>query len=166
MHYLFILLLSLMPLSAAWSEPVIVGSTAPDWTLNNKDGKPVEYYKDSENNVSVILFWATWCPYCATLMPHLEVIYRKYRNKGVKVYAVDIFEDGKINPIEHFAAKEYTYTLLLEGDEVAKQYTVKGTPGLFVIDKDKKVIYRKPAGVSDVLVSQNIDLKLKQATSK
>ena len=166
MRYLIILIFTLLPISSAWSQPVNFGDTAPDWELKNKEGETVNYYQDSENKVSVILFWATWCPYCATLMPHLEVVYRKYRNKGLQFYAVDIYEDGKIDPVEYFETKEYSYTLLLAGDEVAKTYGVKGTPGLYVIDKDKKVIYKRPAGVSDVLVTQNIDLKIKQALAK
>ncbi len=72
-------------------------------------------------------------------MPHLEVVYRKYRNKGLKFYTVDIFEDGDIEPVGYFEKQGYTYTLLLLGDLVAKEYGVKGTPGLFVVDKNKKV---------------------------
>jgi hypothetical protein len=46
-------------------------------------------------------------------MPHLEVIYRKYRNKGVKFYAIDVYEDGVIDPIEYFDKKGFTYTMLM-----------------------------------------------------
>ena len=166
MRFLIILFLALTPLSAAWSEPVNIGSIAPDWSLKTKEGETLSYYEDSDNKVSVILFWATWCPYCATLMPHLEVVYRKYRSKGLKFYAIDIFEDGKLNPVEYFDSREFSYTLLLDGDEVANTYGVKGTPGLFVVDKDKKIIYKRPGGVSDVLVKQNVDLKVKQAIAR
>src|SRR5690606_39321373 len=118
MRFLIILFLVFTPLSAAWSEPLNVGSTAPDWSLKTKEGETLSYYEDSDNKVSIILFWATWCPYCATLMPHLEVVYRKYRSKGLKFYAIDIFEDGKLNPVEYFDDREFSYTLLLDGDEV------------------------------------------------
>lgn len=163
MRFLIILFLALAPLSATRAEPLNIGSTAPDWSLKTKEGETLGYYADSENKVSIILFWATWCPYCATLMPHLEVVFRKYRSKGLKFYAIDIFEDGKLNPVEYFDDREFSYTLLLDGDEVASTYGVKGTPGLFVVGKDKKIIYKRPGGVSDVLVRQNVDLKVKQA---
>ncbi len=162
MRLLLIFCLSLLPVSVTWSQPVNIGDTAPNFSLPDQDGNNIDYYADSDGKVSVILFWATWCPYCATLMPHLEVIYRKYRNKGLKFYAVDILEDGKLNPIEYIKNKEYSFQLLLNGDDVATQYGVRGTPGLYVMDKDKKVVYKRPAGVSDVLVSQNVNLKLKQ----
>lgn len=167
MRIFFVLLFSFISFSSAFAEPPLtVGGTAPNWTLQTKDGEPLDYYQDSEGKVSVILFWATWCPYCATLMPHLEVVYRNYRNKGLKFYAIDIYEDGDIDPVSYFANKEYSYTMLLNGDEVADQYGVKGTPGLFVIDKEKKMIYKRPSGASDELVKQNVELQIEQAISK
>ena len=166
MNFLATLFLSLVVSVSVFAAPVVLNSQAPDWSLQTPEGESIDYYQDSENKVSVVLFWATWCPYCATLMPHLEVIYRKYRNKGLKFYAISTFEDGEIDPASLFAAKKFSYTLLLNGDDVAEQYGVKGTPGLYVVDKDKKVIFKRQAGVSDILVKQNVDLKLKQALSR
>lgn len=165
MRYLLIVLLTAFTLTSS-AAPLKLGETAPDWQLQDQEGNTINYHKDSEGKVSVVLFWATWCPYCATLMPHLEVVYRKYRNKGLKFYAISTFEDGKLDPVEFFDTKGYTYKLLLNGDAVADEWGVKGTPGLYVMDKDKKVIYKKPTGVSDILVKQNMDLKIKQAIAR
>jgi thiol-disulfide isomerase/thioredoxin len=99
-------------------------------------------------------------------MPHLDAVYRKYRNKGVKFYAIDVYEDGKVDPVTYFNSKEFGYTLLLDGDDVASQYGAKGTPGVYVIDKNKKVIYKRPGGITDVLVKQNVDLRIKQALAR
>ncbi|HSR63687.1 MAG TPA: TlpA disulfide reductase family protein [Gammaproteobacteria bacterium] len=166
MRLLLVLVFTLLPASAAFPRPPNVGDVAPDWTLENKEGESVNYYEASEGKVSIVLFWATWCPYCRSLMPHLEVIYQNYRNKGLEFYAIDIFEDGKIDPVEYFEKMQFSFTMLKDGDLVAGDYGVKGTPGLFVVDRDKKIIYRKPVGVSDVLVKQNVDLKVKQALAK
>lgn len=165
MRYLLIVLLTAFALTSS-AAPLKFGETAPDWQLQDQEGNIIDYHKDSEGKISVVLFWATWCPYCATLMPHLEVVYRKYRNKGLKFYAISTFEDGKLDPVELFDTKGYTYKLLLNGDAVADEWGVKGTPGLYVMDKDKKVIYKKPTGVSDILVKQNMDLKIKQAIAR
>ncbi len=166
---LFLLLLlsvSLTPVSSAEELPLNIGGTAANWSLQTNKSETLDYYQDSEDNVSVVMFWATWCPYCATLMPHMEVMYRKYRNKGVKFYAIDIYEDGKVDPIKYFENREFTFTMLLDGDEIAKQYGVKGTPAVYVLDKEKKVVYKRPAGVSDVMVKQNVDLRIRQALAK
>ncbi len=164
---LLLLSVSLSQISLVHAEPPLtIGGTAPNWSLQTGAGETLDYYQESEDRVSVVLFWATWCPYCATLMPHLEVVYRKYRNKGLKFYAVDIYEDGKIDPIDYFEKKGFSFTLLLNGDDVASQYGVKGTPAVYVIGKDKKVVYKRPAGVSEVMVKQNVDLRIKQALAK
>jgi thiol-disulfide isomerase/thioredoxin len=168
---LFLLLLlsisvSLSTLSHADELPLNIGGTAGNWSLQTNQSETLDYYQDSEGKVSVIIFWASWCPYCATLMPHMEVMYRKYRSKSVKFYAIDIYEDGKIDPVKYFEDKGFTYTMLLDGDDVAKQYGVKGTPGVYVVDKEKKVVYKRPAGVNDVMVKQNVDLRIRQALAK
>ncbi|MCG8325062.1 MAG: TlpA family protein disulfide reductase [Thiotrichales bacterium] len=159
---------SLIILAILWVPvtgfPVTVNDDAPDWSLQNAGGETVNYHEDSDKKVSMVLFWATWCPYCKSLMPHLEIIYRKYRSKGLKFYAINVFEDG--DAVEYFNRYKFSSTLVLNGDEVAEQWGVKGTPALYVIGKDKKVIYKRPKGVSDVMVKQNIDLKIKYALRK
>ena len=166
MRTILIIILSAIVSVSVQAQPITVGKTAPDWGLLNAAGEPIQYYEDSEGKVSVILFWATWCPYCSRLMPHLEVVYRKYRSKGVKFYAINVFEDGKLDPVEQFKKHKYSFTQLLDGDEVADAYGIKGTPGLLVVGKDKQVIYKRPSGVSEVLVKQNVDLKIKSALKK
>jgi len=162
-----LLLLLLLSISLVHADPPLnLGGTATNWTLQTSTGESLDYYKDSEEKVSVILFWATWCPYCRTLMPHMEVMHRKYRNKGVKFYFVDIYEDGKIDPVSYYNDRKYSPTLLLEGDDVARQYGVRGTPAVYVIDKNKKVVYKRPAGITDIMVKQNVDLRIKQAIAK
>ena len=157
-------LLLLLLVSQVMAEPVNINDQAPDWSLLTPDGNTINYHEDSEGKVSMVLFWASGCPYCRTLMPHLEIIYRKYRSKGLKFYAINAYEDA--DPVKHFTDQKFTSTLLLDGDEVAGVWGVKGTPGLFVIGKDKKVIYKRPNGVNDVLVKQNVDLKIKYALKK
>ena len=39
------------------------GSPAPDFTLNDLDGKPVTLSSFRGKTV-VLVFWATWCPDC------------------------------------------------------------------------------------------------------
>ncbi len=150
----------------AVATPLGIGKTVPDWNLTSGEGQALNYYEDSNEKVSVIIFWATSCIYCHSLLPQLDVIYRKYRSKGVKFYAVDALGDGKIDPLEYFEAKQLRYTLLLDGDQLAEQFGVKRTPAVFVVDKEKNVVYKRPTGASDVLVKQNVDLRIKQALAK
>ncbi|MEJ2095275.1 MAG: redoxin domain-containing protein, partial [Gammaproteobacteria bacterium] len=67
MRYLLIVLLTSFTLTSS-AAPLKFGETAPGWQLQDQEGNTIDYHNDSEGKVSVVLFWATWCPYCATLM--------------------------------------------------------------------------------------------------
>lgn len=105
---------------------------APAFRLNTPDGQTVNLPQLSEQGVNIYLFWATWCPYCKQLMPHLQSIKDQY-GKRVNVYAINISENG--DPVEYLNTNGYDFTLLLNGDDVAREYGVQGTPGLFLVDE-------------------------------
>ena len=156
MRFLLAFLITFYCFSPVYAMSLGFGDVAPNWTLPTDDNEALEYYPDSEGKVSVILFWATWCPYCAKLMPHLQKVYDKYRDKGLRLYAVDVFEDDNTDPIQYYTEKGYTFNLLLYGDSVAELYGVEGTPGLFVVNKNKKIIYLRKSGAGDEEVEQDL----------
>ena len=109
---------------------------APDWTLVAADGQAINLNDESQKQTTVLLFWATWCPYCKALMPHLQSVVLEYGN-NVKVLAINIMEDS--DPVEFIENAGYDFTLLPNGEDVADIYDVTGTPGVFVVDH-KRVI--------------------------
>jgi len=126
--------------SAAYSgQPLELGDRAPDWILQNSQGDYVSFYRDSGDRAAVLLFWASWCRYCAELLPELAELKQQLDKDDVKFYAINIWEDG--NPVAYFNRHDYNFTLLLKGDMVAKRYDVSSTPGLIVVDADKTVRY-------------------------
>ena len=44
--------------------------------------------------VSVVEFWATWCPFCKRQNAHLDKLYRSQRDQGLNVLAVSIDDDA------------------------------------------------------------------------
>jgi len=119
---------------------VIVGSPvaaqaadrpAPDWVLADAAGTEVRLSAEIREKPQIILFWATWCPFCRALMPHIESVLMEYGD-AIGVLAVNIMEDG--DPAEYLAKSGYDFRLLPAGEKVADLYGVKGTPGLFLVD--------------------------------
>lgn len=106
-------------------------ANAPTFELNTPNGEAVSLPNDADDSVDVYLFWATWCPYCTQLMPHLQSMKDEYGDR-LNIYAINISENG--NPIEYIDNNGYDFTLLLDGDEVAQQYEIEGTPGLVIVD--------------------------------
>src|SRR3990172_6837961 len=75
---------------------------APDFTLRDLRGRK---FRLSENNGKSILlvFGATWCPYCVEEIPRLKAIHKKYGGKGVIVVYID-FEESR-DKVARFAEK-------------------------------------------------------------
>lgn len=116
-----------------------IGSAAPDFALKNPDGDTVRL-SDLHGNVVLIDFWATWCGPCKRAMPGIQKLHKKFKDKNVKVYGIDVWDqDG--DPVGFMKENEYTYGLLLNGDDVAAVYGVSGIPTFYVIDAKGQVAF-------------------------
>lgn len=108
-----------------------------DWTLNNLTGEAVTL-SDYQGRPTLLIFWATWCPYCKKLLPGIAELNEKYESQGLKVLAINIKEDWK--PEVYWRNFGYKFDTVLEGDDVAEIYGVKGTPGIVFIAPSGKVL--------------------------
>jgi thiol-disulfide isomerase/thioredoxin len=109
----------------------------PAFTLSQPDGSEFRYPADL-SGPTIVLFWATWCPYCKALMPHLQSILDEYPGQ-VRVLALTIRDDG--DPAAVLAEYGFDFTLLTAADAVAEAWGVKGTPGLFLADAGGRVVF-------------------------
>ncbi|MCG8433318.1 MAG: TlpA family protein disulfide reductase, partial [Gammaproteobacteria bacterium] len=92
---LFLLVVAIsVPAYADRNVPPPIGEGAPGWALEKPDGAVVNFPEDAKGNPSIVLFWATWCPYCKALMPHLQRVYDDFRAAGLNYYGVNVWEDG------------------------------------------------------------------------
>ncbi len=127
---LTVLLLTACDRSSTDSTVTSQFGMAPSFHLSTPDGELISLPRQSES-LDIYLFWATWCPYCGQLMPHLQSIKDEYGDR-VTIYAINIKENG--DPVEYMNQRGYDFTLLLEGDDVAELYDVDSTPGLMLVD--------------------------------
>jgi len=127
--------------------PLTVGEAAPDWRLSDAVGKE-HSLADYRDRIVVIDFWATWCGPCIRAMPELQRVYDRFRDRGVEVFGVNVWEDS--NAAEFMKRNGYTYGLLLRGENAADAYRVPSLPTLYVIGKDGKII-RATKGLDDGL---------------
>ncbi len=124
---------------------VTPGKQFDGFTLTNLDGKPITV--GSSGKVTVINFWATWCPPCREELPELNKFAKKYQ-QSLAFYAVDIQEDS--DKVGEFITKNnYTMTTLLDNDgTVAKNFRISAIPTTIVIDKDGLIKFRKSGPVT------------------
>jgi len=108
-----------------------------DWTLNSLDGKAITL-SDFQGKPTILVFWATWCPYCKKLLPGIQELHEKYHSQGLRILGVNIKEDWK--PKVYWRNFGYQFDSVVDGDDVAKIYGVKGTPGIVFIAPSGKVL--------------------------
>jgi peroxiredoxin len=108
------------------------------FTLTSMDGKT--YSLDALRGKVVLLnFWATWCPPCRKEMPDMEVLYRRFKEKGLVVLAVS---DEERETVAGFLAKQnYSFPVLLDpGRKVNDAFGVDGIPKSFIFDAEGKLV--------------------------
>jgi len=103
---------------------------AAEFTLADAAGHTVNLPRQHEG-VDVYLFWASWCPYCKALMPHLQSMRIEYGD-AVTIYALNIRDDE--DPRVFMQEAGYDFTLLPNADPVMGLYGVKSIPALFLVD--------------------------------
>ena len=110
---------------------------APDWTLQAIDGESVTLSEVAAEQPVIVVFWATWCPYCKALLPHIQSIRLEYGD-DIRVLAVH-FRDDKGDPVEFMENAAYDFTVLPDGGEVAELNDIWATPGVLIVDRNMQI---------------------------
>jgi len=111
------------------------GAPPPEFRLASLAGGEVAFPAQAAGQIVAIRFWADWCPFCESEMTQLEPVYRKYRDQGLRILAVNVRQDG--DTARRFVARlGISYDTLLDSDgRVARAYGVLGLPTTFFVDR-------------------------------
>ena len=131
----------------------VVGHRAPDFTLRDSHGKPVQLSRVLGERAVLLNFWATWCPPCRQETPTMERAYRDYRARGLEILAVSIdagSEAAVAARVNEFMAElKLTFPAVLDSQgDVVRAYRLRGLPTTFLIDR-KGVIRAAEIGFRD-----------------
>jgi thiol-disulfide isomerase/thioredoxin len=110
---------------------------APAFELADSEGT-LFHFPDDLDGPTIVLFWASWCPYCKALMPHLQSIVDEY-DGAIGVLALNFRDDE--DPTEFMAEYGYDFRLFPHADPVAGLWGVKATPGLFLVDESGRILF-------------------------
>ncbi|MBI4295732.1 MAG: redoxin domain-containing protein [Chloroflexi bacterium] len=113
----------------------LTGRTAPDFRLTDLNGNTVTLSKLRGKTV-FLNFWASWCVPCREEMPEIQKTYLKYKDKGVVIIGIDLFEPE--NDVRQFVRDgNYGWTFVIDKtQEVTSTYRVTGIPTSLFIDKN------------------------------
>jgi cytochrome c biogenesis protein CcmG/thiol:disulfide interchange protein DsbE len=142
---LFVVVLMLLAGCNRGSHPSLVGSPAPDFTVQDADRK-VSLHEFRGKTV-VLNFWATWCPPCVEEMPSLVKLQSDLKGRVV-VLAVSVDEDERSY---RTFLKKNNVDLLTVRDPQQKSNELYGTfkfPETYIIDRNG-LVQRKFIGPVD-----------------
>jgi len=144
-----------------------IGDPAPKLQVASwAQGDPVTEFKTGI--VYIVEFWATWCGPCRASIPHLNQTYLKFKDKGVVVIGVDVWEDdtSKVAPFIKEMGTNMTYRVALDqvvaGEKKGKMAETwmeasgsQGIPTAFLVGKDGKIVWiGHPMTLKDSVIEQ------------
>jgi cytochrome c-type biogenesis protein CcmF len=123
-----------------------VGQAAPDFRLSLLDGTSLAL-SDLTGKITVLNFWAPWCPSCKDNLPLLVDVWWEYREQDVVVIGV-AYDTEMAAVVEAIAAYDIAYPIGLDGGDrggqrhrISRAYGITGVPETFIIDADGIVTY-------------------------
>ena len=138
------------------------GKQAPDFTLQDLDGKPVKL-SDFRGKAVLLNFWATFCGPCKVEMPWLVELQKQYGPQGLQIVGVALDDSGK-DAIQKYAKDMgVNYTILQGQDSVGDAYGAVGLPATFYIDRNGKIVDSALGLVSRGEIEDNIKKALADA---
>jgi peroxiredoxin len=127
-----------------------IGDSVPDIVLTDLSGDLLELNKIKAEKI-LIIFYASWCPHCQTLLPEIYDLYKKQKEKKFEVLAVSI-DTSRTDWLNFVQNKKLDWLNVsdLEGWDgtAAIDYYLYATPTMFLIDKNRKII-AKPTTIDD-----------------
>ena len=148
-------------------EMLKVGDQAPLFVLDDVDGKTLDLGKEMSQKVRLMVFWSIFCEPCKAEMPLIQRLYEDYRDQGLEVLAVAMDGEPMKKSIQGLIKQAgYTFRVLIDKlaeDEsflAADPYGVAGTPTLYVVGRDGKVLFAEVGRVSKDVIEKAVQKAL------
>ncbi len=127
------------------------GKKAPAFSAVDITGQPI-VLDSIKANITVLVFWASWCPHCDEVLPIIKNYYNITNRDEMEVvaFSVDNSEEDLKQAIE-----DGGYTWINVGElkgwdgEIIDEYGIAATPTIFILGKDKTIL-SKPLGKEQI----------------
>ncbi len=149
----------------SWDLPIperayggnFVNKEAPDYTVETW----ISDAPETEGKFVFIDFWATWCPPCRAMIPHMNELQEKYGSKAAFIGISDEPEE-KVKAFKGHKDRKTGEMHVIEyangidtSKKAKKALGIKGIPSMMIVDPNGKVVWvGHPGYVNDQLVEK------------
>src|SRR4051812_11938852 len=95
-------------------------AAVPAFSMRDLDGRAISP-ESLRGKVTIVNFWATWCPPCRAEIPDLVALQKKY---GDRLQVIGVSQDeGPIEPVKRFAAdQQMNYPIVMMTPELEQAF--------------------------------------------
>lgn len=146
-----VLTLFAVALSAACAKPaqvearkgtVAVGETAPRFSLLSLSGDSL-VVADTNNNVTLLNVWATWCTSCKEEFSELERLRSDFSASGLRVVGVSVDQGSDVKVRKFVETQGAQFAVAHDAEaNISALYGINGLPTTFLLDGKGKVLWR------------------------
>ncbi|MEW6088805.1 MAG: TlpA disulfide reductase family protein [bacterium] len=111
----------------------------PDIIVKDLEGKDIELKKLINGKVTVLNFWATWCPSCRKELAEMEKFFQKYKDNGLSIIAFSVDQD--INEVKKYVKENQpAIKIIMANDNLISAYGgIKSIPVTFILDIEGQI---------------------------
>ena len=128
-----------------------IAEKAPDFVLTDLNGRKFRLSDFKGKQPVLIIFSATWCPFCREEIPHFKSLHATYAKRGLEIVNIDIQESKE--KVAKFTAKYgLPYRVLLDEDgDVSGIYDIRGIPSMVLVDQNGNILCRQCPKIETLL---------------
>jgi peroxiredoxin len=126
-----------------------LGTTAPDFSLPDTNGKTFSLADLKDSPALLVIFMCNHCPYVKHIRAGLAQLARDYQPKRVAIVGINSNDaenypdDSPARMKDEVKSAGYIFPYLYdETQAVAKAYRAACTPDIYLFDKNRKLVYR------------------------
>ncbi len=125
-----------------YEEPV----DPSELTLTDLKGKTITN-ADFTGNITLLNFWASWCPPCRSEMPSIDNLHKAMQGKNFNIVAVNVGEK-KDHLVQFIADAGYTFPVYLDEKAVISgMFASRGIPITYLLNKEGDIIAVRPGAM-------------------
>jgi peroxiredoxin len=141
-------------------KPLLIGRVAPDINVFFANRQRISLHS-VEANYTILYFWDSNCGHCKRETPRIEGIYNRFKDKGVKVFAMNLDGDSQSwqNAIEEYQIRHWINVTDPHNESgFREKFDVYATPIIYLLDHEKRILAKRiDAQVLELFMEKEID---------